>query len=70
MPKTTNIGRPAGKGKFSGKLIHIRLPDDLANELDRIVDERIDGVTASAVIREALAQYVHGRRAQAHGKPK
>ena len=56
------LGRPRGSGKLGDRLVHIRLSDEMASELDRIGSERIDAPTASSLIREALAAFIKENR--------
>jgi len=56
------MGRPKGSGKLGDRLIHIRLSDEMAVELDRISAERMDAPTTSSIIREALAGFIRDSR--------
>lgn len=52
------LGRPKGSGRLGDRLLHIRLSDEMAAELDHISAERIDAPTTSSLIREALAAFI------------
>jgi len=54
------MGRPPGQ-KFP-HLLHIRLSDEIRDELKKITDERMDQPDMAAVVRELLAEAIVARR--------
>lgn len=55
-------GRPPGTGKL-GRLLHVRITDDLSLELDEISGARRDAPNTTTMVREALALYVETQKA-------
>jgi predicted DNA-binding protein len=55
-------GRPAGSAEFDGKLVHIRLSDEMMASLEEIRTETSNPPSMSWVIREALRLYIEGKR--------
>lgn len=54
------MARSAGMDNISGRALSVRLPDDLAGEIDVIA--RVEGVSVSETVRAALHSFVSTRR--------
>lgn len=50
-------GRPPGSGEQE-HLLHVRISDAMKTGLESIRERRLDSPNLSALVREALAQYI------------
>ena len=66
ITRKSRVGRPPKDSKLGG-LVHVRLPDDLRDEFDKIIESRRDAPNLSSLIREAMAEYVERHRPQESG---
>lgn len=54
------MGRP--RGQEFPNLLHVRISDDMKQELERIQDARLDHPNITALVREALALLIRRER--------